>query len=145
MAVVLVFGGLAAWPQPVSAWKPVTHNYLSEQVRLDAIADGRVAIYFVDYISGTVGAKLGDYEVDPNILKALRACPNQYRAGVVGADFVPDIAISQLLVHPDTHALNNVTSNTWLQRIWNRASQATLPASMNPTSCTAPLAKRRLR
>ena len=40
LAVVLVLGSLAAWPQPVSAWKPVTHNYLSELVRLDAIADG---------------------------------------------------------------------------------------------------------
>ncbi|MHB1355021.1 MAG: hypothetical protein ACYCZF_03480 [Anaerolineae bacterium] len=142
LAVVLVFGGLAAWPQPVSAWKPDTHEHLSEEVRLDAIADGRVAIYNVDYAAGTVGTKLGDYEVDPNILKALRACPNQYRAGVVGADFVPDIAISQLLVHPDTRSLNNATSNTWLQRIWNRASQETLPASMNPSSCTPPLAKK---
>ena len=130
----------AAWPRTALAWKPITHVYLSEVARQDAIDDGYVTLYRVDYATGAIGAALGEYPVDPDILKALRSCPAQYRAGSSYADFMPDLAASQLLVHPDNRSWGNTRSDDWLQRIWYRAGQGTLPATLNPASCTQALA-----
>jgi len=136
----LLFGVLGAFPPRANAWKPVAHVHLAEVARLDAIDDGRVTIYEVDYEAGVIIGTLGTYAVDPDILKALRACPEQYRAGAIGADFVPDIAVAQLLVHPDNRSWGNTRSDAWLQRFWTVAGQSQLPASLYPSQCTDALA-----
>lgn len=130
----------ATWPRPALAWPAITHVHLSEVARQDAIDDGYVTLYRVDYTTGAIGAASGEYAVDPDILKALRSCPAQYRAGSSYADFMPDLAASQLLVHPDNRSWGNTRSDDWLQRIWNRAGQGTLPATLNPPTCTQDLA-----
>ena len=125
---------------PALAWQPITHVHLSEVARQDAIDDGTVSLHRVDDETGAIGALLGDYEVDADILKALRACPAQYRAGAAYADFMPDLLMAQTLVHPDNRGWGNTRSDDWLQRIWARGARAALPASPTPSSCTQALA-----
>ncbi len=139
-AALLCLAVGAAWPRTALAWKPITHVYLSEVARQDAIDDGYVTLYRVDYATGAIGAALGEYPVDPDTLRALRSCPAQYRAGCSFADFMPDLAASQLLVHPDNRSWGNTRSDDWLQRIWYRAGLGTLPADLNPLACTQDLA-----
>ncbi len=134
----LVMG--AALPRPALAWPAITHVHLGEVARQDAVDDGYVTLRRVDDATGAIGEPLGDYEVDANILKALRACPAQYRAGASYADFMPDLLAAQLLVHPDNRAWGNTRSDDWLQRIWARGARAALPAGLTPTSCTQALA-----
>jgi hypothetical protein len=45
---VLVLGILANAP-PALAWKPTTHVYLGQQALKEALDDGKVSIYRVDY------------------------------------------------------------------------------------------------
>ena len=112
-------------PPPAFAWKPVSHVHLAEVARLDAL-DGRVEFYLVDYDKGTIIRKLGDYEVEPNVFKALTAGGPYYRAGGFAADFIPDIAHSQLLIHPHWEL---TTSDDWLRHLWRQASGYALPPS----------------
>ena len=141
MAAALLGSALGvAWPRPALAWQPITHVHLSEVARQDAIDDGTVSLHRVDDETGAIGALLGDYEVDADILKALRACPAQYRAGAAYADFMPDLLMAQTLVHPDNRGWGNTRSDDWLQRIWARGARAALPASLTPSSCTQALA-----
>ena len=99
------------------AWKPKTHLYLAEQARQDAVDDGRVSLRRVDFWSGADLGPLGDFEVDPEILAALRDHPAHYRAGIVGPDGYPDVVTGQLGVHPDTHNGAGGTDG-WLQHLW---------------------------
>ena len=110
-------------PPAALAWKPVSHVHLAEVARLDAL-DGKVEFCLVDYEKGTIVRKLGDYDVEPNILKALTAGGPYYRAGGFAADFVPDIAHSQLLIHPHWE---RTTSDDWLRHLWLRAGGYVLP------------------
>ena len=64
---VLVLGILANAP-PALAWKPTTHVYLGQQALKDALDDGKVSIYRVDYKNGKVLSKIGDYPVDTNLM-----------------------------------------------------------------------------
>jgi len=115
---VLVLGILANAP-PALAWKPTTHVYLGQQALKDALDDGKVSIYRVDYKNGKVLSKIGDYPVDSNILSALKANPSQYRAGILGPDAYPDILTGQNVIHPDP-AITDITSgsNAWLTYLW---------------------------
>jgi hypothetical protein len=115
---VLVLGILANAP-PALAWKPTTHVYLGQQALKDALDDGKVSIYRVDYKNGKVLSKIGDYPVDSNILSALKANPSQYRAGILGPDAYPDILTGQQVIHPDPGSTNIATgSNAWLTYLW---------------------------
>ncbi len=115
---VLVLGILANAP-PALAWKPTTHVYLGQQALKDALDDGKVSIYRVDYTNGKVLSKIGDYPVDSNILSALREYPSQYRAGILGPDAYPDILTGQQVIHPDPESTNIATgSNAWLTYLW---------------------------
>ncbi|WP_181256590.1 hypothetical protein [Merismopedia glauca] len=102
------------------AWKPTTHVYLGQQALKDALDDGKVSIYRVDYKNGKVLSKIGDYPVDPSILSALKSYPAQYRAGIFGPDAYPDILTGQQVIHPnptDTGIAGG--SGTWLKYLWN--------------------------
>jgi hypothetical protein len=109
------------------AWKPTTHVYLAEQAMADARDDGKITVYRVDYQTGKVifeggsPVKVGDYEVDPEILDALRQYPAQYRAGVLGPDAYPDILTGQQVIHPHTNSVGG--TNGWLQYLWDSASR----------------------
>lgn len=98
------------------AWKPITHVALAEMARQDAIDDGKVTIYKVNGETITT-EKLGDFDVDPNILSALRNNPSQFRAGVLGPDAYPDIMTGQQVIHPDVTPHHG--STTWLQYIFD--------------------------
>jgi hypothetical protein len=115
---VLVLGILANAP-PALAWKPTTHVYLGQQALKDALDDGKVSIYRVDYKNGKVLSKIGDYPVDSNILSALKAYPSQYRAGILGPDAYPDILTGQQVIHPESKLTNIASgSNAWLAYLW---------------------------
>jgi hypothetical protein len=118
--------GIFSHISPALAWKPTTHVYLAEKAMADALDDGKITIYKVNYQTGKVifeggsPVKMGDYEVDPGILDALRKYPSHYRAGVLGPDAYPDILTGQQIIHPAT---NNLGTNAWLQYLWDEASK----------------------
>jgi len=108
---------------PAHAWKPKTHIYLAEEALRDAITDDKVTIYETDYRTGKIIGELGKFTVDPAILAALKAAPQQYRAGVLGPDAYPDILTGQQVIHPDeAHAVDKGAggSNAWLTYLWRR-------------------------
>lgn len=117
---------------PAMAWKPKTHVYLAQIALKDAVDDGRVTIMQTDYETGRVIGPLGDFEVNPRILEALRAKPAQYYAGVVGPDAYPDMLTGQQLIHPGAsrHVLGDPSHNepaskdgvdAWLTYLWRQA------------------------
>ena len=125
-ALILILAFTLLIGVPAGAWKPTTHIYLAELARLDAIDDGKVSIYRVNFVTGQMLDKIGDYAVDPDILAAIRLYPAQFRAGVVGPDAYPDILTGQEVIHPD-HSLGNFAtpsvpggSNAWLEYLWGR-------------------------
>ena len=110
---------MAVFSTPAYAWKPNTHVFLAEQAMKDAVDDGKVSIYRTDYENGQRLGKIGDYEVDAELLSALRANPQQYRAGVIGPDAYPDILTGQQVIHPDKSRPDG--TNSWLEYLWNQA------------------------
>jgi hypothetical protein len=110
---------MAVSSTPAYAWKPDTHVFFAEQALKDAVDDGKVSIYRTDYENGQRLDKIGDYEVDAELLSALRANPQQYRAGVIGPDAYPDILTGQQVIHPDES--NPDGTNSWLEYLWNQA------------------------
>lgn len=122
LLAVLVLGIFTNAP-PALAWKPTTHVYLGQQALKDALDDGKVSIYRVDYENAKVLSKIGDYPVDSNILSALKSHPSQYRAGILGPDAYPDIVTGQNVIHPEpetTIPSEKATrdSNAWLVHLW---------------------------
>lgn len=103
------------------AWKPKTHVYLADQVLDDVLDDNKVSIYRVDYTTGEIKEKIGDYELNPDILRAIKKYPQAYRAGSFGPDAYPDITTGQQLIHVRT--TSNTTSNDWLEHIWRQAKE----------------------
>lgn len=117
---------------PASAWKPKTHVYLAQLALQDAIADGKVTLYETDYASGRIVGVLGEFEVNPAILAALRSNPQQFYAGVVGPDAYPDLMTGQQVIHPGTNlslvgspTYNEMPSapgaDAWLTQLWRAA------------------------
>jgi len=112
-------------PQAAFAWKPTTHVYLGQQALADALDDGKVTIYQVDYARGAILRELGQYQVDPTILAALQSNEAQYRAGILGPDAYPDILTGQQVIHPspeDTHIAGG--SNAWISYLWGQSLMA---------------------
>lgn len=114
---------LAVCAQPAYAWKPKTHIYLAEEALRDALDNGKVTLHETDHATGKVVGVLGEFDVDPAVLAALKAAPAQYRAGVLGPDAYPDILTGQQTIHPDeahAHSGSASGSDAWLTHIWNR-------------------------
>jgi hypothetical protein len=126
---VILIGIVGAFSHvlPALSWKPTTHVYLAEQAMKDALDDGRVTIYKVDYQTGKIineggtPVKIGEYAVDPDILDALKKYPSHYRAGVLGPDAYPDILTGQQIIHPNTNQFDG--TNAWLQHLWDESSK----------------------
>lgn len=109
--------------QPAYAWKPKTHIYLAEEALRDALDNGKVTIYEIDRATGRIVGPLGEFDVDPRILAALKAGQKQFRAGVLGPDAYPDILTGQQIIHPEEadsvdHGAGG--SNAWLTHLWER-------------------------
>lgn len=125
-SLVSMFAVQAITPlQPTAlAWKPKTHVYLAEEALADAIDDGNVTIYQVDYRTGQIIGELGEYEVEPSLVEALRDYPSQFRAGVVGPDAYPDLHVGQQLIHPSPDGNSGGTnSDEWLAYLWQSAHE----------------------
>lgn len=122
MATALAVLPMALVSVPAYAWKPNTHVFLAEEVLKDAIDDGKVSIYRTDYENSGILDKVGDYDVDPELLNALRAHPQQYRAGVLGPDAYPDILTGQQVIHPDNSESGGSITNSWLKYLWDLTS-----------------------
>ncbi|MBP2161508.1 MULTISPECIES: zinc dependent phospholipase C family protein [Asticcacaulis] len=122
MAAVAVLT-LTAPTQPAYAWKPKTHIYLAEEALRDALDNGKVTLYETDRATGRIIGVLGEFDVDPNILAALKAGQKQFRAGVLGPDAYPDILTGQQIIHPEeADAIDGTAggSNAWLTHLWER-------------------------
>ena len=132
----------------VWAWKPKTHVHLAEVAMKDAVDDGKLTIFAVDYSSGTVkkdasgnNVVIGTYRVNPAVLAALKNNPAHFRAGVLGPDAYPDIATGQQIIHPAGSQGNGETSvdlnpggpgsDPWLQHLWGKAYGANGTADSN--------------
>lgn len=137
--------------EPALAFKPITHVYLAEVARDDAIDDGKVTIYEVDYTTGKIKTdgsgnlkEVGRYAVRPEILEALRSSPAQYRAGVIGPDGYPDLLTGQQLIHPAGRVTPGETDvdlnpggpgpGPWLTHLWKKAFVDGDPAHQTPAA-----------
>lgn len=119
---------------PALAWKPKTHVYLAEEAMRDALDNGKVTLFEVDYETGRVLGALGEFEVDPKALAALRAAPRQFRAGVLGPDAYPDILTGQQIIHPDEAAppgSGATGSDAWLTYVYERGFVGSSDARVN--------------
>jgi hypothetical protein len=118
--------GLAVLSSSVLAWKPTTHVYLAEAALADALDDGKVSIFRVDYANGKILEKLGDYPVDPELLRCIRENREQFRSGVLGPDAYPDILTGQSAIHPGLDPQTggkrgddpNEGADAWLTYLW---------------------------
>lgn len=115
---------------PLSAWKSVVHVHLALIAQADAVDDGMVTLYEMDYESGRIMRDaaghlkvIGTYPVDPAVLSALRAFPDQYKAGAVGPDAYPDIITGQSGIHPDNRNRGHAVSNDWLKLLWEESKK----------------------
>jgi hypothetical protein len=102
------------------AWKPTMHAAIAEAARLDAL-DGYLTI--PDLKSGPLkfkGLNKG-YQVDPELVQALKKYPEHYRAGTMGPDAYPDILTGQMVIHPDAPSNTFGGTNIWLEHLWNES------------------------
>lgn len=117
---------------PAYAWKPTTHVFLADEALRDALDDNRVSIYQVNYETGQILNKIGDYEVDSQLIAALKANTNQYRAGVLGPDAYPDILTGQQVIHPSPDGPTGTGisggSGAWLKYLWEQSQVYNTPA-----------------
>lgn len=119
---------LTAFTASLGAWKSVVHVHLAMMVRADALDDGRVTIYEMDYANGrfatdAAGTRkiIGTYPVNPVLLEAIRRYPQQFKAGALGPDAFPDILTGQTGIHPDNSARGHADSDDWLKLVWREA------------------------
>ncbi|MFL0800349.1 MAG: zinc dependent phospholipase C family protein [Agarilytica sp.] len=91
------------------AFKLDTHAWVGAEVIEDVVDDGKVSI-----------PPIGEFNVDPDIVQALREHPKAYLYGNVGPDFFPDVFMGQMIVHPgaDVDAEGNYNTTHWNTDDW---------------------------
>jgi hypothetical protein len=99
VVAVLAFIGVLALCSGAHAWKPKTHMYVANVIMADALDNGKVWI-----------PPFGEFSVDPAVLAAIRANPDQFRAGSIGPDWSPDLWTGQMYIHSST--------DPWLQHLY---------------------------
>ncbi len=124
------------------AWKPTTHVALAEIAIKEIVDTGKVSIFRVNYETGQVLGKIGEYPVDKAIVDLLKANRKQYRAGVLGPDAYPDMMTGQMAIHPgedpadeDKDVLGNRIlgnepgegADAWLTHLWNKSRNKSGP------------------
>lgn len=102
------------------AWKPSMHVRTAEDAAADALDDGQITIYKVNYEDGTPvmangqPVEIGRFQADAEIVEALRTYPALFRAGVVGPDGFPDLLTGQRNIH--------LAADKWFKHVWNKAN-----------------------
>jgi zinc dependent phospholipase C len=93
-------------------WKINTHLFAANKALADALNDGMVSI-----------PPFGDFPVAASALKALRAMPSAYRAGVLAPDLFPDMYVGGWWIHSDmsTTPGDQWTADHWMRHLWGRA------------------------
>ncbi len=125
-AMMLIIAAIATAAAPAHAWKPTMHAFLADIALRDAIDDGKITINRVNYETGQVLGLVNTYNVDAELLQALRRFPDHYRAGVVGPDGYPDIVTGQQCIHVDGPDGSPGGTNAWLEYIWARSQLPSL-------------------
>ncbi len=118
-------------PPAATVWAGKTHMFLAEEVLREVMLHGKISIHRSNYILGTVGEKIGDYEIDPQLKNAIWSNPAHFRAGVLGPDVYPDIATGQQIIHPEeSHAQTGSVAghDSWLRHLWNLSRNPATPA-----------------
>jgi hypothetical protein len=120
LVVALAVGSLLVSATPSSAneidprtrsaarWKINTHLFAANKALADAIHDGKVTI-----------PPYGEFPVSASALKALRAEPAAYRAGVLAPDLFPDMYTGGWVLHSDTPKEWN--ADQWMRHVWTTA------------------------
>ena len=91
-------------------WKINTHLFAANKALADAINDGMVTI-----------APYGEFPVAASALRALRAAPAAYRAGVLAPDLFPDMYVGGWFIHSDLYDSEHWMAKDWMQHVWNKA------------------------
>ncbi len=119
MLVFVPSAAPAHWPRnppPEAAerarrWKINTHLFAANKALADAINDGMVTI-----------APYGEFPVAASALRALRAAPAAYRAGVLAPDLFPDMWVGGWFIHSDLSGMpDKWTADHWMSHVWNKA------------------------
>jgi hypothetical protein len=90
-------------------WKINTHLFAANFALNDAIKDGMVTI-----------PPFGEFPVATAALRALKAYPATYRAGVLAPDLFPDMYVGGWFVHSDLAASEKWIADSWMRHVWSR-------------------------
>ncbi|MGE0552093.1 MAG: zinc dependent phospholipase C family protein [Gemmatimonadales bacterium] len=92
-------------------WKINTHLFAANKALADAIDDGMVSI-----------PPYGELPIAASALRALRAAPASYRAGVLAPDLFPDMWTGGWFIHSDhSTGPDRWTADDWIRHVWSRA------------------------
>jgi hypothetical protein len=91
-------------------WKINTHLFAAKLALDDAIDDGMVTI-----------PPFGSFPVAATALRALKAAPAAYRAGVLGPDLFPDMYVGGWSIHSDLSQSEGWIADNWLRHVWSKA------------------------
>ena len=89
-------------------WKINTHLFAANKALADAVSDGKVTI-----------PPYGEFPIAASALRALRAEPAAYRAGVLAPDLFPDMYVGGWVLHSDTPKEWN--ADQWMRHVWSTA------------------------
>ncbi len=100
-------------------WKINTHLFAANQALADALNDGMVTI-----------APYGEFPVAAAALRALRAAPAAYRAGVLAPDLFPDMYVGGWFIHSDLSGTpERSMADDWMRHVWKRPGAGPTRAS----------------
>ena len=117
---VALIGATFSWAASASAtdtdprtrgakrWKINTHLFAANKALADALSDGKVTI-----------PPYGEFPVAASALRALKAEPAAYRAGVLAPDLFPDMYVGGWVLHSDTPQEWN--ADLWMRHVWTTA------------------------
>ena len=117
---VSVIGAMLASAAPVAGaeldprtrdarrWKINTHLFAANKALADALHDGKVTI-----------PPYGEFPIAASALRALKAEPAAYRAGVLAPDLFPDMYVGGWVLHSDTPQEWN--ADMWMRHVWTTA------------------------
>ncbi|MFN0181204.1 MAG: zinc dependent phospholipase C family protein [Gemmatimonadales bacterium] len=91
-------------------WKINTHLFAANQAIADALNDGMVTIH-----------PFGEIPVAASALRALKAAPSSYRAGVLAPDLFPDMWMGGWFIHSDRSNTEKWTADDWMRHVWTKA------------------------
>jgi hypothetical protein len=109
LAVPVTGEGNRAATTEAARWKINTHLFAANKALDDAV-DGFVTI-----------PPFGDIPVSPAALRALKAAPSAYRAGVLAPDLFPDMYVGGWFIHSDLEKSEGWKADDWMRHVWSKA------------------------